>query len=75
MNYRLVGYDSRHRQIRIMGANGGTYPELARVLDLMGKGRLKPVVDTVLPLEKIREGHRLLEEYAHFGKIVISDDV
>jgi len=38
----------------------------------MEKGRLKPVVDTVLPLEKIREGHRMLEEYNHFGKIVMT---
>jgi NADPH:quinone reductase-like Zn-dependent oxidoreductase len=60
-----------HRQLRIIGANGGTYHELATVLDLMEKGRLKPIVDTVLPLDKIREGHRLLEDYHHFGKIVI----
>jgi NADPH:quinone reductase-like Zn-dependent oxidoreductase len=60
-----------HRQLRIIGSNGGTYQELATVLDLMEKGRLKPIVDKVLPLEKIHEGHRLLEEYDHFGKIVI----
>jgi NADPH:quinone reductase-like Zn-dependent oxidoreductase len=37
----------------------------------MEKGCLKPIVDTVLPLENIHQGHRLLEEYDHFGKIVI----
>ena len=41
------------------------------VLDLMEKGRLKPIVDKVLPLDEIHEGHRLLEEYNPFGKIVI----
>jgi NADPH:quinone reductase-like Zn-dependent oxidoreductase len=60
-----------HRQLRIIGANGGTYQELATVLDLMERGRLKPIVDKVLPLDEIHEGHRLLEEYDHFGKIVI----
>ena len=60
-----------HRQIRIIGANGGTYPELVTIFNLMEKERLKPIVDTVLPLEQIHEGHRRLEEYAHFGKIVM----
>lgn len=60
-----------HRQIRIIGANGGTYPELATIFELMEKERLKPIVDTVLPLDQIHEGHRRLEEYEHFGKIVI----
>jgi NADPH2:quinone reductase len=60
-----------HRQLRIIGANGGTYQELATILDLMEEGRLKPIVDKVLPLNEIHEGHRLLEEYDHFGKIVI----
>ena len=60
-----------HRQLRILGANGGTYDELARALSLAGAGELRAVVDTVMPLEQIHRGHRLLEEHAHFGKIVI----
>lgn len=60
-----------HRQLRILGANGGTYGELQTVLDLAQQGKLAPVVDRVLPIEKIHEGHRLLEEHDHFGKIVI----
>ncbi len=60
-----------HRQLRILGSNGGTYDDLAAALALIEAGHLRPVVDTVLPLEQIREGHRLLEERAHFGKVVI----
>lgn len=60
-----------HRQLRILGSNGGTYDGLARALALVEAGHLRPVVDAVLPLEQIHEGHRLLEEGEHFGKVVI----
>ncbi|NDJ61844.1 MAG: alcohol dehydrogenase catalytic domain-containing protein [Chloroflexi bacterium] len=60
-----------HRQLRIIGANGGTYPGLVTVLKLAESGVVQPVVDTVLPLSEIHEGHRLLEERDHFGKVVI----
>ena len=60
-----------HRQLSILGANGGTYNELVTVLELANQGILRPVIDTVLPLSAIHEGHRLLEEHDHFGKVVM----
>ena len=61
-----------HRQLRILGANGGTYNELASALTLADQGLLRPVIDSVLPLSQVHEGHRILEEHDHFGKVVIS---
>jgi len=60
-----------HRQLSILGSNGGTYNELRNCLALANQGALKPVIDRVLPLSEIREGHRILEEHDHFGKVVI----
>lgn len=60
-----------HRQLSILGANGATYNELVTVLDLADQGSLRPVIDTVLPLSQIHEGHRILEEHDHFGKVVM----
>jgi tumor protein p53-inducible protein 3 len=34
-------------------------------------GRVRPVIDTVLPLERAEEAHRLMEASDHFGKIVL----
>ena len=61
-----------HRQLSILGSNGGTIHDLMCVLDLVEQGHLKPVVDTTLSLSEIHEGHRLLEDHDHFGKVVIT---
>ena len=66
-----------HRQLSILGANGATYNELRTALELANQGVLRPVIDRVLPLSQIREGHRILEEHDHFGKVVmqiVTDD-
>ena len=51
-----------------MGAKGDMYDIIPHV----ASGRLKPVVDRVLPLAQAAEAHRLLEDRAQFGKIVLS---
>jgi NADPH2:quinone reductase len=60
-----------HKQLQILGSNGGTYQELVSALALVVSGHLHPVIDTVLSLDQIHEGHRILEEGQHFGKVVI----
>ncbi|MFQ5703438.1 MAG: zinc-binding dehydrogenase [Gemmatimonadales bacterium] len=60
-----------HRQLRILGSNGGTYEDLVSGLSLVNEGHIRPVIDSILPLGRIREAHRLLEDGRHFGKIVI----
>jgi len=61
-----------HRQLKILGSNGGTYQDLMAGLTLIEAGCIHPVVDKVLPLAQIHEGHRILEEADHFGKVVIT---
>jgi putative PIG3 family NAD(P)H quinone oxidoreductase len=43
-------------------------------LPAFADGRLRPVVDRVLPLDEIAEAHRLLEANRSFGKIVLKID-
>ena len=50
-----------------MGSKGELYP----VLDLVKRGLVKPVIDTVMPLTKAREAHERLEKREQFGKIVL----
>jgi NADPH:quinone reductase-like Zn-dependent oxidoreductase len=38
----------------------------------VGEGRLRPIIDRVLPFEKVAEAHRALAERATFGKIILT---
>ncbi|MEK6320421.1 MAG: zinc-binding dehydrogenase [Acidobacteriota bacterium] len=59
------------RQISLHGSYMGAKTELLEVLRFFEDGRLKPVVDRVLPLEKAAEAHRAIEDRAQFGKVVL----
>ncbi|AKU93260.1 NAD(P)H-quinone oxidoreductase [Vulgatibacter incomptus] len=45
---------------------------IREALPLFSDGRLRPVVDEVLPMERIADAHRLLESNATFGKVVLT---
>lgn len=42
------------------------------VVPLLSDGRVRPIVDRVLPIEEVREAHRAMEEDENFGKIVLT---
>ncbi len=70
-----VGLDLRHlfaRQLTLLGSYMGTMGELHEVLGHIFAGRLKPVVDSVFPLSKVREAHEYLEKSHMFGKVVLN---
>ncbi|MEK6408749.1 MAG: zinc-binding dehydrogenase [Acidobacteriota bacterium] len=59
------------RQISLHGSYMGAKTELLEVMKFFEDGRLKPVVDRVLPLEKAAEAHKAIEDRAQFGKVVL----
>lgn len=73
-----TGYDAavdlRHvffKSLSILGSTLGSKAELDELWRFVEAGRLKPVVDSVLPLSRIGEAHRLLEQRKAFGKVVV----
>jgi NADPH:quinone reductase-like Zn-dependent oxidoreductase len=62
------------RHLSILGSTLAPKSCLFEVLDRVAAGQLRPVVDSVLPLEQIADAHRRLESRQSFGKIVLSLD-
>ncbi len=69
--------DLRHvffRHLQILGTKVGSKATLFTILRLVEEGKLRPVLDRVLPLKEAREAHRLLEARQVFGKVVLVPD-
>jgi NADPH:quinone reductase-like Zn-dependent oxidoreductase len=59
------------RHLALLGSWMGRRSELVEVLKFVRDGRLKPVVDSVMPLAEARRAHERLEARQHFGKVVL----
>jgi len=60
------------RHLSILGSTLAPKSCLFAVVDRLEAGQLKAVVDRVLPLAEVRDGHRVLEARQAFGKIVMT---
>ena len=59
------------QQYRIIGSFGAPLSALRGALDRIASG-VRPVIDTVYPLESFQEGLQRLESRAVFGKIIVT---
>jgi len=73
-----AGYDPKEDlryiwsfEIQIVGSNSFYDENLQALMGLIVQGKIKPVIDEVLPLERAVEGLRLIENREVFGKVVI----
>ncbi len=58
-------------ELRILGSNGWMREDLTTLFELIGSGRLKPVIDKELPLDEVNEAFRLIEDREVFGKVIV----
>jgi tumor protein p53-inducible protein 3 len=65
----LMGSTLRARAVEEKAAIVAAF--LERFGDDLRAGRVRPVIDTVLPLERAEEAHRLMDASDHFGKVVL----
>jgi NADPH:quinone reductase-like Zn-dependent oxidoreductase len=83
-NGRLVtcgatsGYDARtdlrqvfYRHLTILGSFMGSKAELLEAMKFVDAGKIRAVIDRVLPLSEARAAHELLENRGQFGKVVL----
>jgi NADPH:quinone reductase-like Zn-dependent oxidoreductase len=73
-----AGYDPKEDlryvwsfELKIIGSNSFYDDNLKGLMDLIQAGKIKPVIDKVLPLEQAREGLRLIQDREVIGKVVV----
>jgi NADPH:quinone reductase-like Zn-dependent oxidoreductase len=59
------------KQISILGSTMGSRDDFATVMPLVFAGKLRAVIDRILPLAQAREAQAILERGENFGKIVL----
>jgi NADPH:quinone reductase-like Zn-dependent oxidoreductase len=74
-----AGYDPKEDlryvwsfELKIIGSNSFYDDDLSALMAMIGEGKMKPVIDKVLPLEQAREGLRLIEDREVIGKVVVT---
>lgn len=60
------------KQISLIGSTMGSHQDFRDATGMLWSGRLKPVIDRVMPLKDGVEAYRLLETGRQFGKIVLT---
>ncbi len=58
-------------ELQLLGSNGWTVDDLESLLNMVQEGKLKPVIDRVLPLSEAAEALRLLEDREVIGKVIV----
>jgi NADPH:quinone reductase-like Zn-dependent oxidoreductase len=59
-------------ELKIIGSNSFYDDNLDALMQLIHQGKIKPVIDKVLPLADAREGLRLIQDREVIGKVVVT---
>ena len=74
-----AGYDPKEDlryvwsfELKIIGSNSFYDDDLRGLMALIADGKMRPVIDKVLPLAQAREGLRLIQDREVIGKVVVA---
>ena len=68
----VMPHELVRNELEIVGSRANTKQELQETMDLVGRGRIKPIVDRVFPLAEIEEAFRALTEGRSLGRNVLA---
>lgn len=60
------------KQISLIGSTMGTHQDFCEITSLLWAGKIKPVIDRVMPLSRGKEAYEIMEKGEQFGKIVLT---
>jgi len=74
-----AGYDPKEDlryiwsfELKIIGSNSFANENFVALMELISAGKMKPVIDKLLPLDQAVEGLRLIEDREVIGKVVVT---
>jgi len=70
----MVGINLRalfFKQLSLLGSTMGSRGDLCEAFKLVGRGRIRPVIDRTFAMEDLAEAHRYLEARRAFGKVTL----
>ena len=59
-------------ELKVIGSNSFYDDDLQALMKLIAAGKMRPVIDKVLPLREAREGLRLIQDREVIGKVVVA---
>lgn len=59
------------KQISLIGSTMGTHQDFRDVTRMLWSGKIKTIIDTIMPLSDGRKGFEMMERSDQFGKIVL----
>ena len=59
-------------ELKIIGSNSFYDDDLRALMTLIAEGKMRPVIDKVLPLDQASEGLRLIADREVIGKVVVT---
>jgi alcohol dehydrogenase len=59
-------------ELKVIGSNSYYDDDLRALMKLIADGKMRPVIDKVLPLDQAREGLRLIQDREVIGKVVVA---
>ena len=59
------------RQLTVLGVYMGSKEDMREIVETLNRGKIKPTIHEVFPLERAADAHRIMEERSFFGKLVL----
>ena len=74
-----AGYDPKEDlryiwsfELQVIGSNSFYDENLKALMQMIAEGKINPIIDEVLPLEKAAQGLKLIEDREVFGKVIVT---
>ena len=60
------------KQLSLIGSTMGTHQDFRDIIAILWSGKLKPVIDRVMPLSEGRQAYEIMQQGGQLGKIVLT---